>query len=657
MRGAVTSAFRAGGGCASVRRVRIVSALFATLVAAAAAPSEPGDAALAFLEKVRARQVNLEPGTDTAISPETSRTKRREIARRLDRMAADIGGEPLELGPVKRDGDLAAVLVRRSPGFDITNLHVIPVGLVLRDGRWLPAPLPSSFENSGLLHRPGFRERLQTLESWMMSSRARDILALKEEAAARIRQRIERGISLEKLRAMDSHQAALCFLDACRKRDLAMAIGLLGGLSESPPADLRNRIRVCEEALRSPAPALRPWQLLCSNEALRALVHHEEDGNSALVSIACIDPRQKMRKSSQPRVEFVHIEFLRGRDGLWRADPGETFWAPADSQGPGDDAVLDGDLLDKFPGQLVANHPARPQSTSAGAEAALLAAARRSSPAALLETTRISDNPGIARIALGRLVNLWRATHHPAPGSHIMPLARTERDGVAVSYLQLLSPREPMKFRPVTLVFRRQDDGWLWEPDSLDVGEEFRDWLDQQQDHWPAAWSGKLLAGSQLMERFAAPHAPGEAESRAVVETWFRLLRDGDLEAALGSCARLLGEPGQEDMLRRAVMDMHDVSNREAAPVIVSVRSGKRLTLVEAGLQRDGESFLPLYPVIATPAGPRILLESDLYANGSRTRQFLNRASIDRFRRFHPDLADDLDELLRRSSTKSGDAD
>ena len=93
--------------------VKVSIVLLAMVVSAVAATSDPGETAMHFLEKVRAKNLNLEPGADTALSPQTLETKRQEIARRLDRLAADLGSDPLELGPVKLDRELAGVLVRK----------------------------------------------------------------------------------------------------------------------------------------------------------------------------------------------------------------------------------------------------------------------------------------------------------------------------------------------------------------------------------------------------------------------------------------------------------------------------------------------------------------------------------------------------------------
>ena len=148
--------------------VRIFFIFLAVALSANAAPNDPGGAAIDFLEKVRVRNLNLEPGGDTAISAQTAREKKQLIARRLERIALELGSDPLEVGAVKLDEDYAAVLVRKTGGFDPSRLQVFAVALVKRGAEWEAAPVPASFENAGAGSAIQLRKRLEALEDWML---------------------------------------------------------------------------------------------------------------------------------------------------------------------------------------------------------------------------------------------------------------------------------------------------------------------------------------------------------------------------------------------------------------------------------------------------------------------------------------------------------
>ena len=144
-----------------------------------AAESNPGKAAIAYLEQVRDGKLNLDPGKATAISPHILEKKRLSIASRLKRLENDLGKGKLELGREKVEGDLAAVLIWKADGFDPSQMQVIPVGMVKRDGRWLATPVPASFENCGISYVADTRKRIEALESWMLRGQVEDLFQLR----------------------------------------------------------------------------------------------------------------------------------------------------------------------------------------------------------------------------------------------------------------------------------------------------------------------------------------------------------------------------------------------------------------------------------------------------------------------------------------------
>jgi len=266
--------------CGGVKVILAILAILAMAVTAFAGSNDPGETAVHFLEKVRAKKLNLEPGGDTALSPQTSGQKRKEIARRLERLARDLGTDPLEVGAMKLDDDLAAVLVRKIGGFDPSRLQVFPVALVKRGTDWAAAPVPASFENSGVGYAAVLRQRLAALEDWMLREQAIDLLKLRDQSTERMRRKISASLPPETLRDFTSKQAAERFLTACERRDLPEIFGLLGGLAATLPNDWPLRLKAAEAAVATATEGKHPWRLLIAAEVLRILVHHEEDGDS-----------------------------------------------------------------------------------------------------------------------------------------------------------------------------------------------------------------------------------------------------------------------------------------------------------------------------------------------------------------------------------------
>jgi hypothetical protein len=377
--------------------VKAIPALLAMVMNALASTGDPGETAIRYLEKVRARELNLEPGTDTALSAQTSETKRQEIARRIERMVRDLGSDPLEAGSVKLDGDLAAVLVRKIGGYDPSRLQVFPVALVKRESGWTAAPLPASFENTGVGYAATVRKRIETLENWMLNQRAFDLEQLREQSTARMRKAIEAILPTATLRGLDARQTAEKFLSACERRNQEEIFGLIGGLSTQLPANWQLRLKAADTAISDPPSAHRPWRLLMAPEVLRVPVYEEIEAEFAMVSIACLDPVGTAVDSKTPKVEIVHLELSKTPDGFWRIDPPSKFLQGEASPDNGDDDGLDADLLDLFPVKLALKYPATPMPSAAAAKDALVAAFADKKPSSWARLIQTLGDPPVAR--------------------------------------------------------------------------------------------------------------------------------------------------------------------------------------------------------------------------------------------------------------------
>jgi hypothetical protein len=296
--------------------VKFLPVLLALAFTAHAAPVDPGPVAVDFLEKVRQRKVNLAPGGDTALSNLTATSKRREIAKRLERMARELGNDPLEIGEVKTDENFAAVIVRKVGGFDPGRLRVFAVALVKKQsGEWSAAPLPASFENSGAGYAPGSRQRLEQLENWMLREQVENLESLREQSASQMRQKIEVNLPTARLRSYSAGEVGEQFLAACGRRDLPAVLGFLGGLAAKLPDDWSQRLKAADHALAAGRDVTRPWRLLLSRDVAKVLVHHEEEQDRGLLSYACLDPQGAGHGT--PRIEVVHFDLSKTDGGQW----------------------------------------------------------------------------------------------------------------------------------------------------------------------------------------------------------------------------------------------------------------------------------------------------------------------------------------------------
>ncbi len=601
-----------------------------------AAEASPGKAALAYLEQVREGKINLDPDKATAISPHVLEQKRMSIASRLKRLSQDLGKGKLELGSERVEGDLAGVLVWKADGFDPSQMQVIALGMVKRDGKWLPAPVPASFENCGIGYRPNSREVIKTLESWMLSGQVKDLAMLREKSIARMRADIQKHLTREELAKMKPREVMDHFLDACSRRNSHEIMGLVGGLSNTLPENWAVRANSIEDAtsdLQQPG----PWRLLMSPNVLRAIVDTDEEGGPLHASIACLDP-QIIANTSQrePQIELIHLKLEKSPDGLWQVDVPQYFWQQPDKRSTASHQELDRDLLNRFAKEVRKQYPAQHQSTVEKSREALIKALQSQTFSNILSVTDIPDNPISGRKAILRAAEAWGSLHsladvdNPASAYLLLDLDMKVQGDEAGILVHAFSARKPDRYDPHALYLSKQDKGWLWSPNPREETlESFKKWSDDATKEQREGWRNKLLADCPVVTKLDQP-APSEEEAKAVVERWIKAIESGDVLTGLEQCARLDLEDSSKVVLRNLGYEVVDALRKEGKGSVKHVLSEGPWAGVGTHPRNPQTRSFSMYPVVNTSKGPRILLEIDLIASSGRGREFLNRTSLTR---------------------------
>lgn len=634
-----------------VSAVRPVFLLLGLTGIVLAAPAGPGGSAIDFLEKVRSGTINLEPGSDTAMAAQTNTRKRQEIARRLERLARDLGNDPLEIGQVRQDDDLAAVLVRKSGSFDPARLQVFPVALIRRGGVWLAAPLPASFENSGVGYSAEIRRRLDALQAWMLREQVVLREQLGNQAAVELRQRISASVSANELRSLTAAQAGDRFLKACQEGNLPEILALTGGLSQEPPENWPARLQAAETAVREPAVASRLWRLLAAREVVRVPLFQEdtEDLNASTLSIACLDPTGKKPVTNKPVIEIVELKLQRDRDGLWLVSPEEN-----DTGETGPDAGL----LDMFPSKLSLRYPAMAAESAVALRDTLMAAFENDSASRWISQIGLHGDPADQREACLRAAAIWWDARNPANSARPLPIDFLESENLAAVACQFFSARQPDRTDLRLLVLEKTRMGWLWNPIPGDeTMARVKEWSESRRDAWMNGWRDKLLADCPEVESFAEGSAPTEKAAAGLISDWLAALAKGDIAAAIRLTARLKQPDSRSQLLRNLGYELAGVRRSKQPPELISIIPGKRLSAATTRTISDNQPVFPLYTIISTPSGPRILLEVDLIHTSNRRRDFLNRSALERLRKQDANAADELgshfDNHFKRSRPDS----
>lgn len=631
--------------------------ILASAIAATAGPSDPAQVAVAFLDKVRAGTVNLEPGGDTALTANTDEAKRREIARRLERSAADLGNGTLEACSLKLDDTLAAVLVRKIGGFDPSRLRVFAVALVKRGETWLPAPILASFDNTGVGYAPGLRQRLNALETWMLEQQVLELDAIQQQTTARMRAAIGAVLPLETLRNLEPDSVGLRFVEACAKHQLPAMLGLLGGLQTVLPEDWTKRLQAAESAAADPTTIKRPWRLLVAPDILRTVVAQEGNANSASLGIACLDPTGTPGNPAQPQLELVELDLSKSADGLWQVDPPPAFFAAAST--PRDTAPIepmdDDALLDHYLTVLRDDIPLQAPPTATAAVSALQLALRAPTLHPMLAILDLEGDKKAARLGCSRAAGAWGALHDPASVRHPLRLGLFEADAVAAVSFQYFALREPDRLDLRVFFFTKQASGWQllvgMQPDEHAEGNLLaaKTWADGEAKRWSNKWRAACLSSSTRLAALTTGNAPSEADARTLVTSWLGAIRDGNVTDALALTAWLDAEKSPARVLRNLGYEINGARKAASAAAVIGVARGTTWTTVAVRANLADKPSHPVYPVVNTPAGPKILIEIDLFANPERGREFLNNTALGHLRASaSPAAADELRDLFKQ---------
>ncbi len=614
--------------------IRVVAACLCLLPLASAEPG-PGEAAVRFLERIRDDELDLDG--DTALSPDTTREKVHSIRERLDRLGKLL--QQGELKPVDRkiDGEVAAALVSQSAGLDASTAQVHAIGLVLRDGVWLPAPVPASFENTGLTYHPRLGAAARRLEKWMLEERPARLETFRAELDARLLSEVRKSKVRDLLRTATPVELVEAFMAACRDRDLPSVLAFLGGLEEDLPGDWQDLVPLVANGLRATGGAKEAWSSLLDARLLRAVVAKRVEESRAEVSLGLFDPTDA--RADRDDVAIREFELSRGPAGSWRLRLPEWL-VTADDEERGDLK-----LRKAFPLALLNNREPRAFPDPIELGETMMRGLSAPNPDALFGLIAAEGESEALR-ALLSYTRLWRQ-RRDSTDLGIMLDVRVEKDRACGIYC-LLDPYNPRIRKDLLhpILMTRGDDGWRLETDAAPQADRlpapFRKWFEDCLERDRVEW----LACLGLDERLGglpAGAAPEADAARRLAGEWVDALESRDPRRILRHTAmfdddrsvrRLFAFLGQElpSVSTLEILGMHHHGRWAAASIRHRPPAGPD----------DAPTDL-LHPMVSTASGPRVLPEAILYAADTRARTVLNNEVWKRLGERLPEEA--VDEL------------
>lgn len=605
---------------------------FGCSVLSVLAAQGPSESAIDFIRKLTSGNVDLAPQTDTAIVAEISPGKMESIQQRLQRLALDLNREQIEIGPIRTEGSLAGVIVRRMDPADPMMVRILPLTMVRTGEKWRPGPVPASFENTAATFSRSSRTIARQLEDWLVCEQAQEIERFRKSAGLKLRQSLADSVSPESIRKWTAQEAFSAFMDACDRRETSSLLALTGGLSDPLPDDWQQLAHAIRTSLSSASPGVDTWSLLTSPEVVRFSNHESGTGDGThTFRVVFLDPRSEGEEFL--RVQTVTVR--RDAQGLWRIKLPDTGAAVLDEESSlGESATLSAQ-----------RHPPRPSASAVELKYALLVSLRApQAPYSCLELIQRDNRTAADLLRLKNAVRIRWETMNPARPVIPMELGYLEESDYAFLAMQWLS-LERLAYSPRVFHLQKNPGGWVWNtsPDkSTRTSAEI--WLKKMEKAWKESYLEQAVHDCAMPD-FMLP-SPEEPAVSSVVGNWLEALSKADCHHALSFCARLQSDKSPTLLLRNLGYECKAITPGSQPHSVEILHRGKTVTLAAIYPSKQNRSIQSLLPVVSTRSGARILMEIDLGDPSRPGRAFLNRNAIDRLTTAHAGAAKELAGMI-----------
>lgn len=627
----------------------------------------PGEEALNFMLGLRDKQgAPNELLEGTVLSHHTGAIRRSAISQRLALLGRYLRNNRYELkvSSEKRDGDLAAVTINAVSSQDPLEVDVFGLGLRNRgaDG-WAVAPVPGSFDNVDLGFDQALEERADALELWMGKERLLKLRALEDEVLEDLRMRMKKAEPAALEAAVSPRQLVKAFSEACQKGDLPAAMVLLGKFEGDLSEEERRLQRVVSLGLQG-LDSRGYWHFLTRSDVVRVVVQEEGgDDLDAEVSLLVFDPRRG-RPVSLIRFVLLYVGkrwTIELPSGLRLSNESrETFRrALLRDQNYDEDDALRKKFEEEFEEQ---NAPLRSATITAAAKE-IEKILREGSLAEFLRFAHRS--PELAeperRAAYRYLGAFWNQFHQDAKAASDGKLLDViEHEDAGALVFRIVSTAQDAHLELNPLILMRDKQGWSIAP-GVTTGGNFAN-LDKDSQEQQAEVHRRFesqredltkKAIANLRSRFvkAAPVEGGVVraeEAGELVRKFRSLIRKGNLMELLSCGALLDSSDGMWEALNAMSYEYRGAKRSAVLDQQVHVQSGKNWAAVTLRVD-SGQGSSPSYPMyllVATGEGPRIVVDVGLRLATNKGREVLNERVWERIDLFLEEEESALVRLL-----------
>ncbi len=650
----------------------------------------PSDAALAVLQGLQEPEAPKGMPENLAISSFCGPLKLKSINDSWKRRAAWLVAERVELsaGLEKIEGDLAAVLIQARPANSPDLATVITLGLKLEEAGWKVASNEGTFENAGLGFGKEIRERREGLEHWMASERVSAIAALRERELKKFNEALAHSVDPDLLKTGEASEALQYFLNAAedgRVNEVLVWMGLLER-DEFSDREWDREIRVARLGMKG-HDARKAWRILTSGSVMKVIMEGDGDEEDATYMVSFLSSFEvEPDNNTRTPIRFHLIKTTKG----WRiqlpaffshADEGssshraahreEFNWEdrelskemgrvfeeqhePIRDTSP--EVVMNG-IVDELKGSNLTGYLRRiyreieteevEQAEDEEAEELLepdLDELKELPPAARFRLRGKDDVSAFDERRIGRYqeaVVWWGSAYDDEQRANVVLKKVYRKEGLALGLIMVEPAVGSWEPKFVNVWMASEETGWAVIPGMERPMENSYDqslaevrkalWKEMKSDlvKMEESYLAELWKKVGLID--PAGSAVSEEDGRQVVIDWRQMLVNGSMMQLLEKSA-IRKMPEKPSLLLRDLGFVRAGAAAAAEPdrIIASEAVGRFRgfsLMVDEG--RGLEMSCPLILVVSTNAGPRVLVDAEIFLETNKAKRMRNEEILD----------------------------
>lgn len=612
-----------------------------------AAPSnatEEVQAARLYLTALANSELDL--SKDTAISTRCSNQRRKQIEKQLQffretRLDAD---DTFSLQATKTEGAFAAVLLLSKNSRTPLDPRVNAVALRRRQNKWMAAPLPGSFANTGYGYDSTVEKTVRSLELWMTSNKIIYESNAREAAQDSFLKSISEEAKIAKLDALNPQQAVFNFIQQCRDHNLFGVLASLGTASDELEDTTATTVTIVSNGLNNKK-LQNKWSLVTHPSMI--VLPMDKDKKRNELAFGFWNPL------SPPAEQILYFPIHQTKNKTFIRLPNTLKLAtlPDNSrrrqQAQGNETALKKQLA-------AAIYKNNPQHKAPDNTQELLDHFTKTVDAQdFLDCFQLiprqdkffSDKKNHHKI-LTQLSALWRNIYHSKANTK-NNLTLLEDEKLALLPLLYTKASNPGKIQTIRVWFVKETDGWhlIPEPTLNDYANaDLRKSMQQLKTHMrSAAKQRKEQHSRALIDQVVTITPPitrqaVDNNSAKITLLKFRaLLRSSNTESALAQCAILNGTSSTQTLktFNYAIRGAADHSKDDH--ILGIYRAGKWLGISMRTESKTTKAFdYPLYLIVNTEKGPKVLLDIDLRHATNKGRKLINNRNFNKLEKALP---------------------